>query len=366
MPREPIRFFLPGPCYVRAAVREALTAPVVGHRSPEFRALYARLAEQLPRILATRGEVYIATGSSTLVMESALLSTVAERVLNLTCGAFSERWHAIARSTGKDADRLSVPWGQAHDPDLLRAALRRRRYDAVTIVHNETSTGVVNPLAELARVVREESEALLLVDTVSSLGGIPVETDGWGLDVVVAGVQKALAAPPGLVLVTLSERAAARAAQVPHRGYYTDLLRYRDQHRQTGSTITTPAVPLVYALERQIGLVLAEGLTERWRRHVALREQTARWAESRGFSYASRPGCHSPTVGCFHPPEGVAAPALVEALAAEGFTVGGGYGEWKEPTFRIGHMGEVRSTDLEDLFAAIEALLRRSSPCHAS
>lgn len=365
MSLEPIRFFLPGPCYVRAEVRAALTAPVVGHRSPEFRALYARLAERLPRLFDTQGEVYIATGSATLVMECAVLSTVASKVLNLTCGAFSERWHAISKSVGKDADRLSVPWGQALDPELLRAALRRQRYDAITLVHNETSTGVVNPLAELARVAREESDALLLVDTVSSLGGIPVATDAWGLDVVVAGVQKALAAPPGLVLVTLSERAATRAAAVPHRGYYTDLLRYRDQHRQTGSTITTPAVPLVYALERQVDLVLAEGLAERWRRHTTLQEHTARWAASQGFEYASRPGCHSPTVGCFLPPQGVSAPELVKALAAQGLVVGGGYGEWKESTFRIGHMGEVRVGDLDVLFSAIEALLRRGFPCDA-
>lgn len=360
MAHEPIRFFLPGPCYVTEAVRAAMTRPVVGHRSAEFLEVYARLAEHLPRLFRTQGEVYIATGSATLVMECAVVSTVAERVLHTTCGSFSERWFAISQAAGRAADRLAVPWGQPVDPDLLRAALRRGRYDAVTIVHNETSTGVVNPLAELARVVREESDALLLVDTVSSLGGIEVETDAWGLDVVVAGVQKALAAPPGLVLVTLSERAAQQAARVPHRGFYTDLLRYRDQHRNTGSTITTPAVPLVYALDRQVEQVLAEGLEARWRRHLALRDQTARWAESQGFTYASAPGFHSPTVACLRPPAEVSSPALVKALAAQGFVVGGGYGEWKPSTFRIGHMGEVRDRDLEALFEIISQLVRRN------
>ncbi len=355
--REAIRFFLPGPSYVLEEVRAAMTAPVVGHRSPAFRALYARLAGQLPAVLETRDEVYLATGSSTLVMEAAVLSTVSGSVLNLTCGSFSERWHAISRAVGKQADRLSVPWGEAIDPDLLRQALRRKRYEAVTVVHNETSTGVLNPLAAIARTVREESDALLLVDTVSSLGGAAVETDAWGLDVVVAGVQKALAAPPGLVLLTLSERAAERAAAVPHRGYYTDLLRYRDQHRETGSTITTPAVPLVYALERQIGIVLTEGMEARIARHEALRRQTAAWAEARGIDFASAPGFRSPTVACLKSPRGPAAPELVKKLAAEGFTLGGGYGEWKESTFRIGHMGEVRREDLDELFAALDAAL---------
>lgn len=355
--REAIRFFLPGPSYVLEEVRAAMTAPVMGHRSPAFRALYARLAGQLPAVLQTRGEVYLATGSSTLVMEAAVLSTTTTSVLNLTSGSFSERWHAISRAVGREADRLAVPWGEAIDPDLVRRALSRKRYEAVTVVHNETSTGVINPLAEIARTVREESDALLLVDTVSSLGGASVETDAWGLDVVMAGVQKALAAPPGLVLLTLSERAAERAARVPHRGYYTDLLRYRDQHRETGSTITTPAVPLVYALERQIGIVLAEGLEARFARHQALRRETAAWAGARGIELASAAGFHSPTVTCLKSPPGRPAPELVKALAAEGFTLGGGYGDWKETTFRIGHMGEVRSADLDDLFVAIDAHL---------
>ncbi len=355
--REAIRFFLPGPCYVLEEVRAAMTAPVVGHRSPAFRALYASLAGRLPALFATRGEVYLATGSSTLVMEAAVLSTVSTAVLNLTCGSFSERWHAISRAAGKEADRVAVPWGEAVDPDLVRRALRRKRYEAVTVVHNETSTGVLNPLAEIARAVREESDALLLTDTVSSLGGVPVEADACGLDVVVAGVQKAIAAPPGLVLVTLSERAAERAARVPNRGYYTDLLRYRDQHRETGSTITTPAVPLVYALAKQLDVIEAEGLPTRFARHEALQRQTAAWAATRGLDFASAAGSRSPTVSCLRGPGARTAPELVKALAARGFTLGGGYGEWKEGTFRIGHMGEVRSADLTDLFAALDAAL---------
>ncbi len=352
--QEPIRFFLPGPCYVLADVREALTAPVVGHRAASFKAVYARIAGRLPRIFRTAGDVYVATGSSTLVMESAVLSTVGRDVLNLTNGSFSERWHAISRAVGRQVDRLAVPWGRALDPDLVRAALRRKRYEAVTLVHNETSTGVISPLAELAQVIREESDALVLVDTVSSLGGAPVETDAWGLDVVLAGSQKALAVPPGLVAFTLSERAAERAARLPARGFYTDFLRYRDHHREGGSTITTPAVNLFWALDRQLDRVVEEGIEARWERHAALRAHTAAWAASRGCTYASAEEAPSPTVSCLRPPAGVDAPALVKALAQEGFTLGGGYGEWKASTFRIGHMGEVREPDLDDLFAALD------------
>jgi aspartate aminotransferase-like enzyme len=358
--QEAIRFFLPGPSYVLEDTRAALTGPVVGHRSAHFKAVYVRLAARLPAVFRTAGDVYVATCSSTLMMESALLSTVARDVLHLTNGSFSERWHAIGLAVGRAADRVAFPWGQAVDPDTVRAALRRKRYEAVTLVHNETSTGVISPLAEIARVIREESDALVLADTVSSLGGAAVETDAWGLDVVLAGVQKALAAPPGLVLATLSERAAERAARLPHRGFYTDLLRYRAQHREGGSTITTPAVNLVWALDRQLDRVMAEGVAARWERHAALAAQTAAWAAERGLAYASAAGARSPTVSCLGGSARMPAPELVQRLAARGFTVAGGYGEWKASTFRIGHMGEVRAADLADLFTAIDDVLAGS------
>jgi aspartate aminotransferase-like enzyme len=359
---EPIRFFLPGPSYVTEETRQAMTAPVVGHRSNSFREVYARMAAVLPTVFRTRRDVPIVTGSATLAMELVLVSTVRSSVLHLVSGAFSERWHAIGTSLGRSADRLDVPWGHPVDPDLVRRALRRKRYEAVTVVHNETSTGVIHPLAEIARAVREESDALVVVDAVSSLGGAPVETDAWGLDVVLTGSQKALAAPPGLAPFTASERAEARAAAVEHRGWYTDLLRYLEEHRG-GGTITTPAVPVAYALERQLRRIAEEGIEARWGRHERLRDRVARWLEGRGgelgFAYASEalaaaPGIRSPTVTCLRPPARLAASEVVARLAERGFTLGGGYGAWKGSTFRIGHMGEVAEADLDDLLAAIE------------
>jgi aspartate aminotransferase-like enzyme len=340
---EIIRFFLPGPSYVTEAVRQAMTIPMQGHRSAPFKALYVKLADRLQKVLRTSGDVMIATGSSTLIMESAVLSTVTTDVLNLTCGAFSERWHSISQSLGRSADQVAVPWGQPIDPDLVRTALRRKRYEAVTLVHNETSTGVMSPLEEIARVVREESDALLIVDTVSSLGGAPVESEAWGIDVVLAGTQKALALPPGITVFTLSERAAERAQKVPHRGFYTDLLRYREKHRETGF-ITTPAIPLLYALDRQLDAMMAEGME-------------AAWAAEQGCAYASAADARSATVSCLLPPAGVDPQAIVKGLAAQGYTIGGGYGDWKPTTFRIGHMGEVRESDLDGLFAVTNEIL---------
>ncbi len=359
--KEPIRHFLPGPVYVTEEVRRAMTAPIVSHRSRAFQEVYGRIAADLRGIFRTARDIPSATGSATLVMEMAVGSTVRRDVLNLVCGAFSERWHAISRALGKRADRLDVPWGRAVDPDLVRQALRRKRYEAVTVVHNETSTGVINPLAEIARAVHEESDALVLVDAVSSLAGAPVETDAWGLDVVLTGSQKALAAPPGLVPFTASERTESRAAEVEPRGFYTDLLRYLRRHRKDGP-ITTPAIPVVWALGRQLARIAEEGLEARWERHRRLHERMSRWLDegggARGITFATEEQTiRSPTVSCLRPPPGVEAPALVARLAEKGYTVAGGYGAWKPTTFRIGHMGEVGMEDLDELLAAVEETL---------
>src|SRR5690606_32332404 len=183
---EPIRFFLPGPVFVPEETRRTMTRPMVAHRSAEFRAVWNSISQRLPAVLRTRRQPMVATGSATLLMEASLISLTRRDVLHLTQGAFSERWLAVGRSLGRDGDELAVPWGEAIDPELLRAALRRKRYEAVTLCHNETSTGVVNDLQALSRVVHEESDALVLVDAVSSLAADRVETDAWQLDFVFA------------------------------------------------------------------------------------------------------------------------------------------------------------------------------------
>jgi aspartate aminotransferase-like enzyme len=333
-----------------------MLGPVVGHRSAEFRPVYARITDRLKPVFRTTRDCMMATSSSTLLMEAALVSLTRRDVLHLVNGSFSERWRDVGRSLGRESDEISVPWGEIVPPDLLRAALRRKRYEAVTMAHSETSTGVLNPVAELAAVVREESDALVLVDAVSSLAGAPLETDGWALDFVFSGSQKGLAAPPGLAVFAFSERAERRAESIPHRGFYGDLLRYRDKHRE-GGPITTAAVSLAYALDVQLERIEAEGLEARWRRHAALLAETTAWAAANGCGFASTAAGRSPTVSCLRPPAGVEAGNLVRRTKERGFTLGGGYGQFKGSTFRIGHMGEVQSLDLAALFAALSEII---------
>jgi aspartate aminotransferase-like enzyme len=308
----------------------------------------------LKLVFRTRQDVLIATSSATFALEAALVSLAPKRVLSLTNGAFSERWLAIARSHGIKAEELAVPWGSAIDPDLLRSALKKDTPEVVTMVHCETSTGVLNPIEELARVVREESDALALVDAVSSLAGAVVETDDWGLDVVVTASQKALGLPPGLAIFSVSERGWERMSSAQMRGFYTDFLRYRDKH-EAGGPITTPAIPLIYALDAQLDRILDEGIEARWQRHLRLLELTKEWATTAGFEYSSQEEARSPTVSCLETPSGLAATELVDRLAQQGFLVGSGYGRLKDSTFRIGHMAEIGTSDLDLLFEAIGA-----------
>ncbi|MDA8018564.1 MAG: alanine--glyoxylate aminotransferase family protein [Thermoanaerobaculia bacterium] len=353
---EDIRFFLPGPTYVREDVRAAMTQHPIGHRGAPFKALYADVRSRLPGVFRTSGEVVLLTSSGSLAWDVAVASTIESSVLCCTNGAFSDRFLTVCRAWGKDADQLDFPHGAPVDPDLIRQALRRKPYEAVTLAHNETSTGTLSDLASIARTVREESDAMIYVDAVSSLAGCELETETWGIDYLFTGSQKALALPPGLCFVTVSERALAKAREIEHRGYYTDLVRYYEKH-VAGGTITTPAIPQIWALQAQLNAIESETMEKRWQRHSELRAKTEAWAERQGFTYLNQPDGASPTVSCLRPPTGVEAPALVAALAERGIVVGGGYGPLKPKTFRIGHMGEVRARDLDALFAAIEEVV---------
>lgn len=352
---EEIRFFLPGPSYVLERVRQAMTQYPIGHRGADFKAMAARIAERLPKVFRTSRPVMIVTGSGSIMWDMATLSLVETSVLNLVNGSFSDRFHSVCKAWGKEADKVEVPLGKIVDPDLLRQALRRRKYEMVTFAHNETSTGVLNPLVELVKVVREESDALVAVDAVSSLAGARLEAEEWDVDFLFTASQKALALPPGLALCTLSERAVARLGKVGPRGYYADIKRYYDKQLSL-ETVTTPAIPQYWALDVQLDVILAEGMEARWQRHLGLRARTEAWAAGSGFTYASEPAGASPTVSCLAPPAGIDAQELVKKLRAEGFVVGGGYGDLKASTLRIGHMGEVQLGDLDVLLAQIDRL----------
>ncbi|MBI4539850.1 MAG: alanine--glyoxylate aminotransferase family protein [Gemmatimonadetes bacterium] len=353
------RFFLPGPTEVRSEVLEAQAQAMIGHRGGDMHALVAELQLGLQRVFRTERPVFIGTCSATGFMEAAIRNGVRRRVLCLVNGAFSQRFHQIALACGVEADALEVPWGHAHDPVQVEHALSEGRHDAVTVVHSETSTGVLNPIAELSWVVHGFEGTLLLVDSVSGLCGAPVHTDQWALDFVLTGSQKAFALPPGLALAVASARLMERAAELSHRGIYFDLLeQQRSLDRQ--ELPNTPAISLLYALRAQLRAIHEEGLTQRWERHRQMAVLVWNWVDwmrdGRGIpiSILAAPPYRSPTVTCIRLPEAITGPALVQRMRARGFVIGAGYGKLKNETFRIGHMGDHTPESLELLLEALQ------------
>lgn len=350
---NPCTFFVPGPTWVRPEILEEMTRPMIGHRSAEFKALFSGIRPGLRELFGTTGEVFVATSSGTGLLEAALINCVGRRVLVTTCGAFSERWLSIAQKLGLEVDRLDTEWGEAVSPDRLADHLegRQQHYDAVTITHNETSTGVINDVESLARVVQEESPgSLILVDAVSSLAAAPMSCDAWGIDVCVASTQKGIALPPGIAVFSVSERAFEVARERPYRGTYFDFLEFQ-KNAALDSVPFTPSVPHFYALARQLRDMAAETLPVRFERHRAMRaltlERTARYATPMAkLEFAS------PTVSALRPHRGDSE-VLRSRMKKRGFTLGGGYGKWKELCFRIGHMGDI---SLEALSSMLDVL----------
>jgi aspartate aminotransferase-like enzyme len=349
------RFFLPGPTDVHPEVLEAMIHPMIPHRSAAMEKLLQTMAPKLSAVARTTRPVFVGTTSATGFMEMAVRNGVRRRALSLVNGAFSERFAGIVGACGKECIRLDVPLGSAIEPDMLRDALKRTPVDAVTCVHSETSTGVLQDVAGYAEVVKEFDGVLLLVDAVTSMAGSPVETDRWGagLDFVFTGSQKALALPPGLALGVASERLVERAKTLEERGAYFDVVSFLTATTKFQPT-NTPAISLLYALDVQLGRIEREGGIEaRWQRHDAMRRRVESWSAEHGITFLPRDGRHSWTVSCLRLPEGKHSKDVVAALKQQGWTIGAGYGALKDSTIRIGHMGDHTVAALDQLLPLI-------------
>jgi aspartate aminotransferase-like enzyme len=355
------RFFLPGPTEVLPEVLAAQARPMMGHRGPGIQALMGDLEAGLKQVFLTERPVFVSSSSATGLMEAAVRNGASDRVLSLVNGAFSQRFAEIARACGLTVDELAVPWGGHHEPDQLRQALAAGPYDAVTVVHSETSTGALNDLPALSAVVAEHSETLLLVDSVTGVGGAELRADAWGLDFVLTGSQKALALPPGLAFGVASEAMMARSATARNKGVYFDLESFATNLAKL-QTPTTPAISLLYALRAQLTRIADETMEARWARHRAMATATATWVEAMadrgvGLGVLAAAGHRSPTVTCITLPEGKRGPSVVTEMAERGWVIGGGYGKLKDTTIRIGHMGDHAVAEVEELLDTLEAVI---------
>ncbi|PLX97143.1 MAG: aminotransferase [Desulfuromonas sp.] len=350
------KLYIPGPVEISRDVFEAMMQPMVGHRMKEYATLHHEVTDGLKKLLNCNDPVFLSTSSAFGVMEGAVRNLVQKRCANFTNGAFSGKWHDVTLRCGIEADRFSAEWGEPITPEMVDVALATGKYDAMTMVHNETSTGVMSPLAEIAEVMRRYPDVSFIVDTVSSMTAVPLDVTALGTDVCLAGVQKAFGLPPGLAIFSASRRALDKARRTPGRGYYFDFEEF-EKNDLKDNTPSTPCISLIYAMAHQLRKMFDEGLDKRYARHSQLAEKTQQWILDQGFSLFAAEGCRSHTLTCGRNDERTDLESLKKLAAERGYALDNGYGKIKNSTFRIPHMADFTAADLDELFALLEELL---------
>lgn len=350
------KLFTPGPTEVREEMLQVLSTPQIHHRSKEFSQLYDSIQEKMKKLLHTENTIFIFASSSTGAMESAVINGVKKKCLNCVNGAFSKRWHEITRMNGIECDVLEVEWNKAIKPEMVKEKLDTGEYDAVTLVFNETSTGLMNPLKEIADVVRKYDDVFLFVDAVSAMGGVKIEVDKLGIDMCLAGLQKCFALPSGPAVASVSERLLERAKEVPSRSYYFNF-NIMHKYHQRSQTPVTPPIPQLFALNAQLHYIInEEGMENRFARHERMAKIVQEWARKYFDIYPER-GYESKTLTCIKNTRNISVKELNEELMKYHMRISNGYGPLKEETFRIAHMGDLNVQDIKGLLSVINDIL---------
>jgi aspartate aminotransferase-like enzyme len=351
------KLFIPGPVEVSAKTLAAFARPVIGHRSNAFKNLYREIHPRLQELFGTKQPVFLSTSSAWGVMEAAIRNVVRKNVLCCMCGAFSDKWFDVARRCGKGAEPLQVEWGRHIDHQAIDTRLASGQFDTITLIHNETSTGVMNPLPEICCVLAKYPEIALIVDTVSSFSAVPISMDALGIDVMLTGSQKALALPPGFSLFSASELAFGRASENENRGYYFDFLEFKRQQSEF-MTPSTPSIGHIYALQSKLNEIFTEGLENRFARHKRTNALVYKWVESRGFEFFAEENFRSITLTCVKNNRGIDVPKLTRDLREKHhLVIDGGYGKIEGQTFRLSNMGDETEQSVSHLLACLDDCL---------
>ena len=358
-----VKLHIPGPVEVSEKTFKALCSPMIGHRGQGFKDLYAKMQPQLQSLLSTKQLVYLSTSSAWGVMEGAVRNLVAKKVLNCMKGAFSDKWFDVSKKCGKDAEALQVEWGSPIRAEAIDKKLATGQFDALTLIHNETSTGTMSPLTEIAALKKKYPDVMFIVDAVSSLTAVPIKFDELGIDVLLAGTQKAFAMPPGLAVFACSPAALAKAATMKDRGYYFDFVEF-EKNAKDSMTPSTPSIPHIYALASKLDDFAAEGLEARYARHTKTNQMIRDWAARHGFTLFPEAGFESITLCCVNngaKPGGrvVDAAKLQKLVKEQGFLIDGGYGKIKGTTFRLSNMGDETSATMNQLYAALDSAMAK-------
>jgi aspartate aminotransferase-like enzyme len=350
---------IPGPTPLPERVMRSMNRPMIDHRGPEFAAILAEVTAGAKRVFKTSSDLLVLTCSGTGGLESAIANLVSpgDEVVAAMCGNFGERFAALAAAYGADVVRLEFEWGQPVDADDLATVLEKHpKAGVVLLTHNETSTGLTNPLRELARVAHEAGR-IVVVDGVSSISSIAIETDAWGIDVAVSGSQKGWMAPPGLALVSVSEQAWVQQAKARSPRYYFDWKEIKTWAAQ-GMTPFTPAVSVVFALQEGLHMIEEEGLQAVFQRHERVARGTQAGLQALGFQLFAQDGYRSNTVTSAVPPPGLDVSALRKLLDEKyGVVIAGGQGKMSGKMVRVGHLGAIAEGDVVQVLWAIEQSL---------
>ncbi len=352
------KLFIPGPVEVRSDVLEQMAKPMIGHRSKDASAIQRRISDNLRKLFFTESEILLSTTSGSGLMEGAIRSCTAKRAAVFSVGAFGKRWYEMAITNNVPADLFEVEMGKAVTPEMVDKELATGKYDLVAVTHNETSTGVMNPIEEIGQVVKKYPDVVFIVDTVSSAAGSKIEVDKWGIDVCITSSQKALGLPPGLAVCTFSNKAKERAEKVPNRGFYLDLLAlYKYIQKKDYQYPSTPSISHMYALDYQLDYILnKEGLENRFARHIEMAKVVREWAKKH-FELFPDENYLSNTVTNIKNTKGIDVAALNKELGNRGFQISNGYGSLKDKTFRIAHMADCQMEDIQELLSNINDIL---------
>ena len=352
------KLFIPGPVEVRPDVLAQMATPMIGHRSKDASALQHRISDKLRQLFYTDETILLSTSSGSGLMEGAVRSCTAKRAAVFSVGAFGKRWWEMADANNVPADLYEVEWGQPTLPEQVDEVLASGRYDLITVTHNETSTGVMNPVEGIAQVVKQYPEVVFCLDAVSSMGGTKIEVDRLGVDICITSTQKALGLPPGLAICSFSRKAIARAKQVPHRGYYLDLLSlYNYLQTKDYQYPSTPSLSHMFALDYQLDRIMEEGLAARFARHTAMAEYVRAWARKK-FALFAHEAYLSNTLTTITNTTGFDVAALNKDLGDRGYQISNGYGKMKDKTFRIAHMADCTMDEIKDLLVNIDDILK--------
>ncbi len=351
------KLFIPGPVDVSEDVLQKMATPMIGHRTKDASKLQRDISEKMMKLFYTENQILLSTTSGSGLMEGAIRSCTKKRAAVFSVGAFGKRWYEMARDNGVPADKFEVEWGKATLPEQVEEVLSTEEYDLITITHNETSTGIMNPVKEIGEIVKEYPDIIFCVDTVSSAAGAKVEVDKWGIDICITSTQKALALPPGMAICTISQKAVERAKKVENRGFYLDILRlYEYIQKKDHQYPSTPSLSHMFALDYQLDKIFEEGLDNRFARHEETAKYVRAWAKKHFELFADEKYA-SNTLTTIKNTKGIDVSDLNKKLGMRGYMISNGYGNLKEKTFRIAHMGETTLPKIKELLANIEDIL---------